>query len=259
MRLHAASCGHGPDLVLLHGWGLHSGAWTPLLPELGQRFRVTCIDLPGHGRSPAQPEGFGLESAAAAIAAIAPPGAAWLGWSLGGQLALAAALAGAAIRRLVLVATTPRFVAAPDWPCGMAAATLAGFAASLAEDHRKALRDFLTLQLRGDRHAATLLAELRRTLAEHGDPDPAALRSGLEILGCTDLRARLAAVRQPVLVIAGERDRLTPAEAGRRLAAGVRDGRVLVLPGAAHAPFLTHPAEFVAAVGEFLLDEESGA
>lgn len=259
MRLHAASCGHGPDLVLLHGWGLHSGAWTTLLPELGQRFRVTCIDLPGHGRSPAPPESFGLESAATAIAAIAPPGAAWLGWSLGGQLALAAALAGAAIRRLVLVATTPRFVAAPDWPCGMAAATLAGFAASLAEDHRKTLRDFLTLQLRGDRHAATLLAELRRTLAEHGDPDPAALRGGLEILGCTDLRARLAVVRQPVLVIAGERDRLTPAEAGRRLAAGVRDGRVLVLPGAAHAPFLTHPAEFVAALSEFLLDEESGA
>lgn len=259
MRLHAASCGHGPELVLLHGWGLHSGAWTTLLPELGQRFRVTCIDLPGHGRSPAAPKGFGLESVAAAIAATAPPGAAWLGWSLGGQLALAAALAGAAVRRLVLVATTPRFVAAPDWPCGMAAATLESFAASLAEDHRKTLRDFLTLQLRGDRHAATLLARLRRTLAEQGDPDPAALRAGLEILRTTDLRERLAAVHQPVLVIAGERDRLTPAEAGRRLAAGVSDGRFLVLPGAAHAPFLTHPAEFAAAVGGFLLDEERAA
>ena len=256
MKLHVETTGHGPELVLLHGWGLHSSAWTTLLPELSQRFRVTCIDLPGHGRSPAPPGSFGLESAAAAIAAAAPPGAAWLGWSLGGQIALAAALAGAAIRRLVLVATTPRFVTAADWPCGMAATTLESFAASLAKDHRKTLRDFLTLQLRGDRHAATLLAELRRTLGERGDPDPGALRAGLDILGGTDLRDRLAAVHQPVLVIAGERDRLTPAEAGRRLAVGVGDGRFLALPGAAHAPFLTHPTEFAAAVGEFLLDEE---
>jgi len=256
VKLHAETAGHGPELVLLHGWGLHSGVWARLRPALGSGFRVTCIDLPGHGRSAAPPAGFGLASVAEAIATAAPPGAAWLGWSLGGQVALAAALAGAAIRRLVLVATTPRFVTAPDWPCGMDATTLAGFAASLANDHRKTVRDFLTLQLRGDRHAATLLAELRRTLDEHGDPEPGALRAGLDILSGTDLRDRLAAVRQPVLVIAGERDRLTPAEAGRRLAAGVADGRFLALPGAAHAPFLTHPAEFAAAVEAFLLEEE---
>lgn len=259
MRLHVETAGQGPSLVLLHGWGMHSGIWSTLLPELVRQFRVTCVDLPGHGRSPPPAGPFGLESTADAVAAVAPRGAAWLGWSLGGQVALAAALAGADIRRLVLVATTPRFVAAPDWPWGMAAATLAGFAASLAEDHRKTVRDFLVLQLRGDRHAAARLGELRRTLEQRAEPEPDALRAGLDILATTDLRNLLDTVRQPALVVAGERDRLTPAGAGRRLAAGLPGGRLLALPGAAHVPFLSHPEAFVAAVTEFLMDEEAAA
>jgi pimeloyl-[acyl-carrier protein] methyl ester esterase len=259
MRLHAETAGRGPDLVLLHGWGLHSGIWTPLLPALSRRYCVTSVDLPGHGHSTCPPDGFGLDDAATAIAAVVPRHAAWLGWSLGGQLAMSAALAGHAISRLVLVATTPRFIAASDWPCALAAETLAGFAASLRVDHRQAVRNFLALQLRGDRRAATLLPALRETLLERGDPAPAGLRAGLEILAATDLRERLAALRQPALVIAGERDRLTPAAAGRRLAAALPDGSFIELPGAAHAPFLTHPEAFVAAVAGFLPGEAAVA
>lgn len=244
---------------MLHGWGLHSGIWTTLLPDLTRHFRVTCVDLPGHGGSEAPPEGFGLDAAAEAVAALVPRGAAWLGWSLGGQVALAAALGGNDIRRLVLVATTPRFVAGPGWPCGMPAATLAGFAASLAEDHRRTVRDFLTLQVRGDRRAAALLGALRQVIGQCGEPAAGSLACGLEILAGTDLRERLAAVKQPALVIAGERDRLTPAMAGRRLAAGLPAGRFLCLPGAAHTPFLTHPGEFVEVVTGFLLDEAAAA
>lgn len=259
MKLHVATVGRGPDLVLLHGWGLHSGIWAPLLPALARSHRVSCIDLPGHGHSPAPHADFDLDAMAAAVAAHAPPGAAWLGWSLGGQVALAAALAGHAVRRLVLVATTPRFVTGPGWGCGVAPATLAGFAASLATDHRKTVRDFLALQLRGDRRAATLLGELRGVLAQCGAPDPMALRAGLAVLAETDLRARLAAVRQPALVISGERDRLAPAMAGQQLAAGLADGRFIALRGAAHAPFLTHPEDFLAAVTAFLAGQEAAA
>lgn len=259
MKLHAATAGRGPALVLVHGWGLHSGIWAPLLPELRRRFRVTCIDLPGHGASDAPRGCFSLGQAAEAVASAAPRGAAWLGWSLGGQVALAAALAGTGIGRLVLVATTPRFVAGPAWPCGMAPATLDAFAASLAADHRKTVRDFLTLQVRGDRRATAALGALRRIVAQGGEPSPAVLASGLDILAGTDLRDRLADVVQHALVIVGERDRLVPAEAGRRLAAGLPQGRFLGLAGAAHAPFLTHPDEFLEAVTGFLLDEAAAA
>jgi pimeloyl-[acyl-carrier protein] methyl ester esterase len=258
LKLVAETGGRGPSLVLLHGWGLHSGIWQPLLARLQRRFRLTTIDLPGHGHNRDVP-GESLAAIASSTAATAPRGAAWLGWSLGGQVALAAALGGADISRLVLVSATPRFVSAPDWPCGVAPAVLAGFTRTLAEDPARTLRDFLVLQLRGDRRATRLLAELRRTLAARPGPSPEALCTGLEILVGTDLRAALPDVPQPALVIAGERDRLTPAEASRRLAAALPGGRFQGFAGTAHIPFLAQPDRFAAALEAFLPAAEACA
>lgn len=258
MKLHAETRGSGPALVLLHGWGLHSGIWATLAPELARNFSVTCVDLPGHGRSPplpAEPGVGALDAWAEAVAAAVPPGAAWLGWSLGGQVALTAALAGHDIRALVLVATTPRFLASAGWPCGMDPAVLAGFADGLAGDHRRTLRKFLALQLRGDRRAASLLQTLSAVLEAGGEADTAALETGLAILAGTDLREQLSGIRQPVLVIAGERDTLTPPEAGRRLAAALPAGRFELLAGAAHAPFLAAPERFRELLNAFFAQE----
>jgi pimeloyl-[acyl-carrier protein] methyl ester esterase len=259
VKLHVETCGRGPMLVLLHGWGMNSTIWSSLLPGLTPHFRVTCVDLPGHGASQPAQGCHSLRAMAASVAEVAPHGAAWLGWSLGGQVALAAALAGTGIRRLVLVATTPKFLAGPGWPCGMAPATLAGFAAGLEKDHRKALRDFLVLQLRGGRHTPEMLSALRRLLTAGGDPAPTALAASLRVLAETDLRPRLSAVSQPALVIAGERDRITPPEAGRRLASGLKEGHYLPIAGVAHAPFLARHAQFCAAVTAFLLHDEVAA
>ena len=93
MKLHTETAGHGPALVMLHGWGLHSGIWATLMTRLQRHFRITCIDLPGHGASRGWEAGFDLETAVAAALEAAPRQAAWLGWALGGQLALAAAAA----------------------------------------------------------------------------------------------------------------------------------------------------------------------
>lgn len=259
MNLHAEVRGEGPDLVLLHGWGLNSAVWSPLLPQLETRFRVLQVDLPGHGRSPAGAADASLAGWAEAVAAVAPAGSAWLGWSLGGQVAISAALAGHDISRLLLVATTPRFVSAPDWPCGVPPAVLAGFAAALDRDHEKTVRDFLALQLRGDARAASLLRTLRDLLAASPAPDPAALATGLEILATTDLRSQLAALELPTLVVAGGRDRLTPAAAGRHLAEALPAARGLEFAATAHAPFLTRPEEFLAAVEAFLDGAEEAA
>ena len=133
--------GSGPALVLLHGWGLNLRIWDGLAAALSERFRIIAVDLPGHGRSAWLPERSSLEEQAAqvreTVAGVAGE-CSLLGWSLGGQIALQLAAAdarratcpvragaAAAIHRLVLVATTPRFVAAPDWPHGAPAERLA--------------------------------------------------------------------------------------------------------------------------------------
>src|SRR5277367_1322748 len=121
---------------------------------LAAEHRVTAVDLPGHGRSPWHSQTT-AQDWLADLAGLLPRGATLVGWSLGGQLALQLASQPAlAVRRLVLVASSPRFVRADDWPYGLAAATLRQFAAQLEHDVGHTIDDFIELQLRGSADAA---------------------------------------------------------------------------------------------------------
>ncbi|HEB80650.1 MAG TPA: pimeloyl-[acyl-carrier protein] methyl ester esterase [Chromatiales bacterium] len=251
MSLFVETRGVGPDLVLIHGWGLDGAVWGPLAERLAVRRRLWIVDLPGHGRSPPGVGGFTLEGAARAVAQAVPVGAAWLGWSLGALVAMAAALAHTPAR-LVLVGATPRFTRAPDWPHGVEPAVLEAFAADLARDPEATLQRFFALQTRGAEGARATLRALRAGALHRGVPHPRALRGGLAVLCACDLRARLADLAGPVAVIAGDRDTLVPAAASAALAAAVPHGRCTVIPGAGHVPFLSHPESFVHALEDSL-------
>jgi malonyl-CoA O-methyltransferase len=251
--LYVETRGAGPDLVLLHGWALHGGSWGPWLDGLAARHRLHLVDLPGHGRSPWPDQAHSLHELARAVSPSVPAGAAILGWSLGGLVALELARQrGADVAALVLLATTPRFLVQHDWPSGMEPATLQGFAAGLAGDYRRTIANFLALQTWGDEHATAALRSLRASLATHGEPDPRALRAGLEILREADLRDALSQVVAPALVIAGEHDRITPAAASRALAARLPSARYREIAKAGHAPFLSHGDEVLREVEGFL-------
>ncbi len=251
MDLHCQRLGDGPDLVLLHGWGLHAGIWDGVAERLAAQFRVHLVDLPGHGRS-APGADFSLAGVCDRLVAVTPAPAHWLGWSLGGLLALGVASRfPARVARLVLVASSPRFVAGPDWPRAMPAATLDGFAADLARDPRATLTRFLSLVARGAPDG-TVLRRLRATL--HAAPPPAAvaLSGGLAILRDADLRATLETLAAPALWLGGARDTLVPIAALRSVVARHPALRLQEFAAAGHAPFLSHPAEFVTAVQGFL-------
>lgn len=254
--LYVEQRGQGPDLVLLHGWGLNLRVWDTLTEELASSFRVIAVDLPGHGRSDWNPNArTPAEQAWWLHGTLAPLSDRYslLGWSLGGQIALdLAAAMPTKVARLVLVATTPRFVAGPDWPHGMAPAALARLAEQLKTDYQRAVSEFLELQVRGSARSKSVLAELRASLLAHGEARPEALAAGLETLRSSDLRPTLGLVRTPTLVVAGQYDRVTPPAAARALAAMLPDARCVEFPRAAHAPFLSHPSEFAARVREFL-------
>jgi pimeloyl-[acyl-carrier protein] methyl ester esterase len=176
-----------------------------------------------------------------------------VGWSLGGQLALRwAQLHPAQVKKLVLVATTPCFVRQDDWSCAMAAEVLQEFADSLLQNHALTLKRFLALQVRGSENEKEILADLRARLFTKGEPDVEALKGGLEILRDTDLRDTLAQIKQPTLVINGERDTLTPKNAAAALAQALPNARLQIIQGAAHAPFLSHPTIFMQHLKSFL-------
>ena len=81
MSLHVQTLGDGPELVLLHGWGMNLGVWEPLLPILQSRYRLTLIELPGHGESPLPDDADNLDAWVQACLEVAPSWATWLGWS----------------------------------------------------------------------------------------------------------------------------------------------------------------------------------
>lgn len=254
-RLHSDVAGCGPPLVLLHGWALHAGLFAPLIPELARRFRVHAIDLPGHGYSPAVAT-YSLDAIVQALrdafAAVKEP-LRVLGWSLGGMVALRwAHTHPERLAQLVLVATTPRFVAAADWPSAMAPETLARFAGELRVAYRLTLQRFLTLQVQGSEEGIALLKQLRARLFERGEPSAQVLRDALALLSATDLRQEVAQIHTPALVVTGERDTLTPAAAGEWLAGNMPNARYANISGAAHAPFLSHRTAFTAMATSFL-------
>lgn len=260
MSLHVEMQGNGAPLLLIHGWGMHGGMWGSVAEELAQNFRVLAVDLPGHGGSREQKteNRRQITGWVDQLSAQFTEPLTVCGWSLGGQIALRWAMREPEkVRRLILVASTPCFVRQPDWDCAMAAETLAQFAAALQQDYALTLRRFLALQVRGSENERELLATLRNALFSRGEPDMAALQSGLEILRDCDLRSVLPEVRQATLVIAGERDTLTPPPAAQYLAAQIPDARLAMIAGAAHAPFLSHPEQFMEAVTGFLKAKNS--
>lgn len=249
--MHIAVTGRGAPLVMLHGWGMHGGIWREVAAQLAREFEVHNVDLPGHGASSAAP--FTLDAVVDALTAQFTQPVTVLGWSLGGIIAQQwAARVPQQIGKLVLVASTPCFTEREDWQFGMAHETLQQFAAELEQNHAATLRRFLALQVRGSEHERELLSRLREELFSRGAPDLAALRGGLEILRDADLRAQAASIMQPALLIAGERDKLTPPQASYYLAQVMPRARAVVIEGAAHAPFLSHPPIFTEHLERFL-------
>ncbi len=246
-------------LLLLHGWGMHAGLWQACAEQLAAYRPVICVDLPGHGGASPWPADTAqawplLDAWVDALAAeFAGQRLLLGGWSLGGILAMRWALRyPEQIVRLLLVATTPCFMARADWQAAVPPQVLAGFAAALQQNAGQTLKRFLALQVRGSEQERELRHSLRRLMATQAVPALASLQQGLQLLRDIDLRADLSRLGQPVLLLAGERDGLTPLAAAKAMARQLPDARLVVMPKAAHAPFLSHQSEFIQQVSGFL-------
>ncbi len=67
LKLHYTMGGHGPVVVLLHGFAETSRMWTPILPVLSEKFTVIAPDLPGIGDSSIPAKGINMKTAAISI------------------------------------------------------------------------------------------------------------------------------------------------------------------------------------------------
>lgn len=235
-------------LRLIHGWGLNGHVFQGFRAALGGPSEA--VDLPGHGKASFAPGALHPETLAQSLALRYPEPSAWLGWSLGGLVALVlAARHPECVTKLILVGTTPSFKAAPDWPWGMAPEILEAFASQLAHDYEATLRRFLTLQAGvGERaQVQALMAHLRIG----GAAQAPALAEGLAVLSHCDRRDLLSVVRAPTLFIHGTDDKVVSLKAARASAEQMPHARVCEM-GRGHAPFLSHEAQCAEVVRDFL-------
>lgn len=252
--LHIRCAGAGPDLALIHGWGLSARVWEPLVEPLAAHFRVHVVDLPGYGDS-ANPHGEWNVASLAAIAdatmAALPERVTLCGWSLGAHVAVSALARHASrVERLALCAATPCFVHKADWPHGVAPSLLTGFASMLRLSPQTVVGRFATMINQNDQGGRTL-ARLAAQMAAGDLPDEDALQGGLRVLGEFDWRPLQAKIPRPVLLVHGDLDPLMPLAGAQAMERAIPGARLEVFSGSAHTPFLSQPARFVDLLRDF--------
>lgn len=243
-----------PEVVLLHGWGMHAQVWGEFATHLAAFCQVHSVDLPGYGGSlPCEP--YDLDTLAAQVADNLPQRALVLGWSMGGLVAQRLALRmPQRVEKLILMAGTPCFSGRADWRHGMADKVLDAFQAQLRGDALTTLRRFLAVQSMGGEDAKAQTQQLRQAVEARPLPSVSTLAAGLDILRNSDLRADVAQIHQPCCLIHGEADTVVPLGAAQYLHAHLAHSQLHTLAGCAHAPFLSRPAECAAVLRDFVRD-----
>jgi pimeloyl-[acyl-carrier protein] methyl ester esterase len=250
-RFKISSRGQGPELVLLHGWAMHSGIWGGIVDALAADFRVNLVDLPGHGINRHIPLSRDLDAVADLILSELPP-ATWLGWSLGGLVTLAAALQQPLkLKKLVLVDATPSFSRQVDWEWGVDAAARQAFSEGLENNYEETVSQF-ALQTFGTNHVHESLSRLGDLPLADNIPTKNALDNGLYLLYNNNLLSDLDKCEIPALFLGGSRDRTIRPESFEQAAALMPDAKTVVIASAGHAPFVSHEEEFLQIVRRFL-------
>jgi 3-oxoadipate enol-lactonase len=247
--LDIVKMGQGPDLVLLHSLLSDRTAFDRIAPRLARERRLWLVNLPGFGRS--APAGPGLEDVADRIASELPKlglsaKADLLGNGFGGFVSVALAVRhGKLFDRLVLVDTG---AAIP--PQGKAAfAAMAerveagGMEAVLATALQRMFPDdFLA--------ANPAIAEERRATLRAAQP--AHFAAACRALMKFDMRADLAGIRHPTLVVVGLRDTATPPALSHELAKGIAGAKLAEMPECGHSPHIQDPSGFWQSIKAFL-------
>ncbi|MBD0735615.1 4-carboxymuconolactone decarboxylase [Streptomyces sp. CBMA29] len=229
-----------PVLLLGPSLGTSLAVWDAQIPVLARHFRVVRWDLPGHGGSAAGLLPVGgtvgdLGRLALGVADAVGAGTfGYAGISLGGAVgAWVAAHHPERVSRLALVCSSARFGPPDGWRVRAAAARADG-TGHLA--YSAPARWFTPA------YAEAAPPALHALLADQRRADPEAYARCCEALAEADLRADLALITAPTLVLAGREDVATPpADHARPLADGIRDAQLTEIPRAAHLANVERP------------------
>jgi pimeloyl-ACP methyl ester carboxylesterase len=235
-----------PAVVLLHGAGFDHSTWALHSRWFAHHgFAVLAPDLPGHGRSSGAPLPTISEMAdwtAALLDAAGTAKAKLVGHSMGSLIALeTAARHPAKVSALGLIGTAAAMTVGPDL-------------LKAAEANDRSAIDMVSIWGLG--FQGELGGSLAPGLWMHSGAQRVLeqCRPGVlfnDLSACNAYQGALAAAAQitvPATLVLGERDMMTPARAGKALAAALPNSRTVVLRGAGHMMMAERPDELLAAL-----------
>lgn len=232
-RSAAAGDGATPPVLLIHGVTAGPRCWERCLPLLDLPTAPIVPDLTAApGRLGRYPLTRAMDELAAELARRGVRHATVVGHSMGGLLAILLAAAHPdAVGRIVLVATPA--LPLPGGLVGRGGAVLGSTGRT----------DPATFPL--------LVTGLWRM-------GPVRLWDALRQILASDLRAELAAMQLPTLLVWGADDVIVPPSVGEQIRGLVPGSRLALIPGAGHMPMWERPDAFVDAIGPFLAAADSG-
>jgi 3-oxoadipate enol-lactonase len=245
----ARSGGAGAPMVLFHSLLADDSSFDRIAGPLARSHRLLILNLPGFGASD-RVDG-GLEAVADRVAAAlsamdleqAPI---FLGNGYGGFVALMTAIRHPGVASRLVLADCGAAFSEPG------RAAFRGMSAGAREKGLAGISDVAMRRLFAPSYQAAHPELIEERRARFTAVDPQTFHAACEALATLDVRDRLAQVTVPALVLVGEHDEATPPAMSAELAAGLPDGRLVVLPGCAHVPQLQDPELFLDAIRDFI-------
>jgi pimeloyl-ACP methyl ester carboxylesterase len=251
IQLYYEVHGQGDPLILIQGLGHTSNMWFKQVPTLAKEFQVIVFDNRGVGQSDKPDSEYTValfaSDAFELLGALGVKQSHVLGVSLGGFIAQQLILDHpAAVNKLILCSTSfggPNMVLPPGEVLQFMA-----FGAG-KETFQYGLELALTPEYltKNSSEVAQLIAPMRR----NPQPRHAYLRQLMAPVGFNS-EGRLQEIKSPVLVLAGEKDRVVPVENSRRLAAKLPNAQLITFPNAGHLFFIERAEEANKAIIDFL-------
>jgi 3-oxoadipate enol-lactonase len=248
VRAVVTGCDDGPVVVLSNSLGSTHRMWDAQLAALQGRFRVVRYDTRGHGASPVPLGPYTIDDLAKDLVALLDrlgiERAHLVGLSLGGMTAMrVAARNPERVDRLVLLCTGAQLPPASNWADRAATVRPAGSAAFATA----VVERWFTHEYRASH------PDVRASHEAMVAATPAEGYAGCcEAIAALDLPDDLASIVAPTLAIAGANDPGTPPARLEEIATGVKDGRLLVVPHAAHLANAEQPGVITPAIIEHL-------
>jgi len=243
LKLHSWGDPSLPTIFCLHGWASSAQVFKPLADLFAQHFHIVAVDLPGFGESPSDnPESdYQLDNLMQNILDVAPENAIWLGWSLGGMLAMqAAARAPQRVEKVLTLCSNAKFIAEKKWKNAVPSPLYNGFMQEIG-DVKTTLRRFAALTVVGEQKGMLQSLKWLQQNTQTQTTQSSVLKASLELLALIDNRKLYPLIKQPCLHMLATDDAIVPNKVSQDFNTLNPMHMTSFVPNGSHASLVTQP------------------